>query len=187
VALDEVVNKASSYVSGFMGKEGPIQESGRMMLGGLVGAAAPIVLGACGALRPQIAMNPLTWFYTGGLGLTATGAYQLDSVAGKVLMTIPALGYFLPKTLEALSYGMASTVPYVSSIFGTIGTGISTGVGYVTSGLSSASMGTALPYIGVAVAVVGLLYAGYRIAKGWLNKAKGKRTYNGTKKGASKS
>lgn len=186
VALDDVVNKVSRSVSAVVGKEGPIQESGRMILGGLAGAAAPILLGACGTISPQIAMNPVSWFYSGGLGFTASGAYQLDSLAGKVLMTIPAVGYFLPKTIEALSYGMAATAPYVSGAFGAISSGLGTGVGYMTA-FTSAYMGSALPYIGMGIAVIGIVYAGYLIAKGWVNKAKGRKTYNGAKKGGKKS
>ena len=188
MALDDLVNKVSSSASGVLGKEGPIQETGRMMLGGLVGAAAPIVLGACGALSPQVAMNPVPWFYSGGLGFTATGVYQMDSLIGKLLMTIPAVGYFLPKTIETLSYGMAASVPYASGVLGTIGAGVSSAVGYVTSAFSYASayVGMALPYIGAGVAAIGILYAGYKVAKGWYNKAKGRRTYNGAKKSKSR-
>jgi len=186
VALDDVVNKVSRSVSAVVGKEGPIQESGKMILGGLAGATVPILLGACGTISPQVAMNPVSWFYSGGLGFTASGVYQLDSLAGKVLMSIPALGYFLPKTIEALSYGMAAAAPYVSGAFGTISAGLSSGVGYVTA-FTSAYMGTALPYIGMAIAVIGIAYAGYRIAKGWVNKAKSRKTYNGAKKSGKKS
>ena len=50
--------------------------------------------------------------------MTAAGVYQLDSLAGKVIMTIPALGYFLPKTLEALSYGL--TLPYASGVLSAV-------------------------------------------------------------------
>ncbi len=188
MALDDVVNNVSSSVNGVLGKEGPIQETGRMMLGGLVGAAAPIVLGACGTLSPQVAMNPLSWFYSGGLGFTASGVHQLDSLTGKLLMTIPAVGYFLPKTIETLSYGMAASFPYASGVLGSIGAGISSVVGYVTSAFSytSAYMGAALPYIGVGVAAIGILYAGYKVAKGWYNKLKGRKTYNGARNGKSK-
>jgi len=183
VALDDLVDNVSSSANSVLGKEGPIQETGRMVLGGLVGAAAPIVLGACGALNPRVAMNPLSWFYSGGLGFTASGVYQLDSLIGKLLMTIPAVGYFLPKTIETLSYGMAASLPY-ASVLGTIGAGVSSAVGYVTSALSYAStyVGAALPYMGAGVAAIGILYAGYKVAKGWYNKLKGKRTYNGAKK-----
>ena len=169
-------------MSSVLGREGPIQETGRMMLGGLAGAVAPIVLGATGALSPQAAMNPLSWFYSGGLGFTASGVYQLDSLAGKVLTTIPAIGYFLPKTIETLSYGMAATFPSVSGALGTIGAGLSSVAGYVSSAFSSIYFGAALPYIGVSVAAIGILYTAYRIMKGWANKLKGKRTYNGAKK-----
>lgn len=169
-------------MSSFLGREGPIQETGRMMLGGLVGALAPIVLGATGALSPQAAMNPLSWFYSGGLGFTASGVYQLDSIAGKILTTIPAIGYFLPKTLETLSYGMVATFPYVSGALGTISAGLSSVAGYVSSAFSSIYFGAALPYIGVGVAAIGIIYAGYKIAKGWANKLKGRRTYNGAKR-----
>ena len=182
LALDYLVEKASNSMSSLLGREGPVQETGRMMLGGLVGAVAPIILGATGVLSPQAAMNPLSWFYSGGLGFTATGVYQLDSLVGKVLTTIPAISYFLPKTLETLSYGMAATFPYVSSVFGTISAGISTAAGYVASASYSSYIGIALPYIGVGVAAIGILYAGYKIIKGWSNKLKGKRTYNGARK-----
>jgi len=182
VALDYLVEKASNSMSSLLGREGPVQETGRMMLGGLVGALAPIVLGATGLLSPQAAMNPLSWFYSGGLGFTAAGVYQLDSLAGKILTTIPAIGYFLPKTLETLSYGMAATFPYVSVALGSVGAGISTVAGYVSSAFSSIYFGAALPYIGVGVAAIGIIYAGYKIAKGWANKLKGRRTYNGVKK-----
>ena len=168
-------------MSSLLGREGPVQETGRMMLGGLVGALAPIVLGATGVLSPQAAMNPLSWFYSGGLGFTAAGVYQLDSIAGKILTTIPAIVYFLPKTLETLSFGMAATFPYVSGALGTIGAGLSSVAGYVSSAFSSIYFGAMLPYSGVGVAAIGIIYAGYKIAKGWANKLKGKRTYNGAK------
>ena len=186
MALDQLVDRISYYGSSVLGREGPIQETGRMALGGLAGAVAPIVLGACGTLAPQVAMNPVTWFYSGGLGFTASGVYQLDSLAGKVLMTIPAIGYFLPKTIETLSYGMAASFPYLSGAFGSAAGSISSVVGYVSSALSSAYVGAALPYIGVGVAAAGIIYAGYRIIKGWVNKLKGRRTYNGAKNGAGK-
>ena len=185
MALDDLVNRDTGLLS-VLGKEGPIQETARIGLGGLAGAAMPIVLGACGALTPQVAMNPLTWFYSGGLGMTAAGVYQLDSLAGKVMMTIPALGYFLPKTLEALSYGL--TLPYASGVLGAVGAGISSATGYIASVVSYASsyVGMALPYIGIGLAAAGIVYAGYRVVKGWLNKIKGRRTYNGKKKSKSK-
>ena len=188
MALDDVVNNVSSSVNGVLGKEGPIQETGRMILGGLAGAAAPIVLGACGTLSPQVAMNPLSWFYSGGLGFTATGVHQLDSLSGKLLMTIPAVGYFLPKTIETLGYGIAANVPYASGVLGTIGAGLNSAVGYVTSAFSytSAYVGAALPYIGIGIAAIGIGYAGYRIVKGWYNKLKGRRTYNGARNSRSK-
>lgn len=186
MALERLVDKVSQYSSSVLGREGPIQETGRMMLGGLAGAVAPIVLGATGAISPQVAMNPLSWFYSGGLGFTASGVYQLDSLAGKVLMTIPAVGYFLPKTLEALSYGMATSFPYVSSALGSAATSIGSVVDYVSSALSSAYVGGALPYIGVGLAAAGIIYAGYRIIKGWVNKLRGRRTYNGAKNRATK-
>ena len=86
MALDDLVDRVSYSASNILGREGPVQETGRMILGGLAGAAAPIVLGACGTLSPAAAMSPLSWFYSGGLGLTATGVYQLDSLAGKLLI-----------------------------------------------------------------------------------------------------
>ena len=188
MALDDLVDRVSHTAGGILGKEGPIQETGRMALGGLAGAAAPIVLGACGTLTPQVAMNPLAWFYSGGLGFTATGVYQLDSLAGKVMMTIPAVGYFLPKTITSLSYGMAVSFPYASGVMGSIGAGISSTVSYAASAFSytSAYMGAALPYIGIGIAAAGIVYAGYRIVKGWYNKIKGRRTYNGTRKSKTK-
>ena len=185
MALDDLVDKASSPIGSILGKEGPVQETGRMLLSGLAGAAAPIVLGAFGTLSPQVAMNPLSWFYSGGLGFTASGVYQLDSLAGKLMMTIPAIGYFLPKTIETLSYGMAASFPYASGVLGSIGAGVGSVAGYVASAISysSAYVGVALPYIGVGVAAIGILYAGYKVAKGLYNKLKGRRTYNGIRKG----
>jgi hypothetical protein len=183
LALDDLVDRVSHYGSSVLGREGPIQETGRMALGGLAGAALPIVLGACGTLAPQAAMSPLTWFYSGGLGFTATGVYQLDSLAGKMAMTIPAVGYFLPKTITALSYGMSASFPYASGVMASISTGISSATGYVASAFSYASayVGAALPYIGIGVAAAGIVYAGYRIVKGWYNKLKRRRTYNGAR------
>ena len=188
MALDQLVDRISYYGSSVLGKEGPIQETGRMALGGLAGAAAPIVLGACGAISPQVAMNPVTWFYSGGLGFTATGVYQLDSLAGKVLMTIPAVGYFLPKTMGALSYGMTASFPYVSGVLGSAGAYISSAVSYVASAFSYTSpyVGMALPYIGVSMAAAGIIYAGYWMIQGWVNKLRGRRTYNGARNKATK-
>ena len=59
MALDDLVNTETGLLS-VLGKEGPIQETARIGLGGLAGAAMPIVLGACGVLAPQVAMNPVT-------------------------------------------------------------------------------------------------------------------------------
>ena len=55
MALERLVDKVSQYSSSVLGREGPIQETGRMMLGGIAGAVAPIVLGATGAISPQVA------------------------------------------------------------------------------------------------------------------------------------
>jgi len=183
VAIDDLVNKISKPFSGVLGKEGPVQETGRMMLGGLAGVAAPIVLGASGTLIPQVAMNPLAWFYTGGLGFTASGVYQLDSFIGKMSMTIPAVSYFLPKTIETMSYGMATTFPYASSVLETIGAGMNSVLEYAGSALSYSGgyLGIAMPYIGVGLAAVVILYAGYKIVGGWFNKLIGRKTYNSKK------
>lgn len=184
MALDDLVDRASGPLSSLFGKEGPLQETGRMLLGGLAGAVAPVVLGACGTLSPQAAMNPSSWFYSGGLGFTASGVYQLDSLAGKLIMSIPAVGYFLPKTIETLGYGLPASFAHAPGVLGSIGAGISSVAGYVASAIShsSAYAGVALPYIGVGVAAIGIIYAGYRVAKGWYNKLKGRRTYNGKSK-----
>ena len=184
MALDDLVDQVSIPLSSILGKEGPFQETGRMLLGGLAGAVAPIVLGASGTLSPQAAMNPSSWFYSGGLGFTASGVYQLDSLAGKVMMTIPAVGYFLPKTIETLGYGLPASFSAAQGVLGSIGAGISSVAGYVSSAISysAAYVGMAIPYIAAGVAAIGVLYAGYKVAKGWYNKLKRRRTYNGSKK-----
>jgi len=133
----------------------------KMLLGGITGAFLPSLVGV---------YNPIASLYSAGLGFTAMGTDQLDSLVGKLTMAGLSLGYFLPKTLESIGYGLsvpsASLGSYVSSAASAVGLGSVTS--YIGSALSS--IAPYLPAVCTGLASLGFAYFGYKVAKGLTDK-----------------